>query len=93
MTEEQLFVVAKIIDNEYIGSEKTFISKRLQGYWFLSTNKCDMASNIKIWEKNNKISSIQRLGPDTEGWQDIQPGTWGRIEKYLDTLNAKPEKK
>lgn len=87
MSEDELFEIAKIIDNEFIGTRRTFSAKQFKNYWYLSTNKCDEASFIKVWDTNNKISSILRLGPDTESWDELHPGTWARIEKYLSTLN------
>ena len=40
MEEKHLFEIAKILDQEYIGSEKTFSAKREGGCWNLTTNKC-----------------------------------------------------
>lgn len=88
MTEDQLFEIAKIIDNEYRGCRSTFTATRKVGYWYLSTNKCDWAFLIKVFETNNKISSIKVIGDQTDGWDDIQPATWSRIEKYLNSLNT-----
>ena len=89
MNNEQLFEIAKIIDNEYIGKEKTFKSVRNNGYWWLTTDVCDFACFIRIYEINNKISTIQINGEYTEGWQDISSYTWGKIGKYLQSLNLK----
>ncbi len=94
MNEEILFQIAKIIDNEYIGKENSFQFKRVDAsYWYLSTKTCDWVSFIKVYEKNNKISTIQVLGGYTDGWQDIISHTWGRIGKFLSSLNTaiKPE--
>lgn len=87
MSKEELFEIAKIIDNDYNGKFATFSAKRSGSCWHLTTNVFDSASRIQIWEKNNKMSSIYRFGPDTYDWQDLQPETWGRIEKYLESLN------
>lgn len=87
MDSTHLFAIAKILDNEYIGADKTFTAERKRGCWHLSTNKCDMASFIKVWEKNNKVSSIEILLPDSDGWQPITSYSWARVEKYLNSLN------
>jgi hypothetical protein len=91
MEKEILFEIAKIIDNEFISKRESFSAKRKDGYWYLSTNKCDMASFIKVFETNNKIYSIKVLGDYTDGWQDIHSETWARIMNYLKTLNSKVE--
>lgn len=89
MIKEILFEIAKIIDNEYIGKERTFQANRHKaGYWWLSSGKCDMSGFIKVWEKNNKVSSVEYLGPDDEDWRPITNHSWARIEKYLDSLNT-----
>ena len=88
MNEDQLFEIACIIDNEYKGKRKTFTAKKANGgYWSLTTNVCDWASLIHVWEINNKISTIVYLNGDTENWQPITNPTWVRIETYLKSLN------
>lgn len=89
MTEDQLFEIACIIDNDYRPKRKTFTAIRKSGHWNLSTNQCDWASFIRIWETNNKVSSIKVLGDYTVGWDDLTAPTWARIEKYLESLNSK----
>lgn len=88
MTEDQLYEIAQIVDNDYNGTRKTFTAKRYATFWSLTTNVCDSASLIRVYETNNKISTIERLGPDTERWQPITSATWGKIEKYLDSINS-----
>lgn len=90
MTEEQLYQIAKIIDNEYDGKQKTFTAKRTFGCWHLSTNQCDWSGFIKVWERDNKISSIEYLGADDDGWRPITNHSWQRVEKYLESLNQQP---
>lgn len=87
MNKEVLFQLSKLIDNEYISKRDSFSATRKNGYWYLSTNKCDSASFIKVYEVNNKISSIKVLGEYTNGWQDIQKETWMNIIRYLSSLN------
>jgi hypothetical protein len=89
MSEDQLFEIAKILDNEYNGKRGTFRATRNRSCWYLTSGVCDMASFIKIWERENKISSIEILGPDDEGYRSITQPSWQRIEKYLNTLNLK----
>jgi len=89
MNEAQLFQIAKIIDNEYIGKEKTFTANRIDfTYWYLTTNFCDSASLIRVYEKNNKVSTIHVNGEYTDGWQDIHPKTWAKVSQYLSSLNS-----
>lgn len=81
---EILFDIACIIDNEFIGSKKTFTATRsAKGYHFLSTNVCDWSSLIRVYNDYNTISKIERLGDDTGNWQEIMPSTMERINQYL----------
>lgn len=87
MTDEILFKIAKIIDNEYIGKDKTFSVKKVRGCYKLSTNVCDYAYFIKVFvEEEDKIKSILVLGEDTEDYQPIQPTTMQKVMAYLDSL-------
>lgn len=87
MNISQLYDIAKLIDNEYIYKMGTFKATRKNDYWYLTTDVCDNSSFIKIWELNNNIESIKVLGSYTDGWQEIQPATWVKISKYIESLN------
>ena len=89
MTEDILYEIAKIVDNEYTGKRHVFRATRVRSCWHLSTTTCDMCNYIKVWEHNNKISSVLRLGDDVEDWTHVQPATMAQIEQYLNTLNEK----
>lgn len=92
MEKEVLFSIAKIIDNEYVGKGETFTATRKGSYWYLSTNICDMASFIKVFEKDNKISSIYVLGDYTNGWEEVSEYTWEKIKKYLPNITTNRER-
>ena len=87
MTTDILYEIAKRVDNEYSGKRNVFRATKVRSCWHLSTTTCDWCNYIKVWEHNNKISSIERLGADVEDWTPIQPTTMARIEQYLNTLN------
>ena len=82
-TQEQWRILATRIDNDYIGSEKTFTAERKNGYYYLTTNKCDSASIIKVFTNGTGIDKITILGEHTEGWDEIQNGTYGNIKRSL----------
>ena len=76
------------IDNSFAGSEKTFSAERKIGYYYLSTNKCDDASFIRVYCEVGKsgIDKITILGEHTESWQEIHPNTYSNVEKFLNGL-------
>lgn len=86
LTTDQLFSIAKILDNEYIGKEKTFTAERRSGIWHLSTNRCDSASFIKIFEDNKGVGIIMILGPDDDHWRSITENSYDRVKNYLASL-------
>lgn len=76
------------IDNSFTGSEKTFSAERKIGYYFLSTNKCDDASFIRVYCEvwKSGIDKITILGEHTESWEEIHPNTYSNVEKFLNGL-------
>ena len=78
--------IAKIIDNNFIDSDKTFRVERKNGVYFLSTNKCDDAPIIAIdcLLTDNTIEKIEKLHSD--GWQEITKDTYKKVEQYLLSL-------
>jgi hypothetical protein len=87
MTEDQLFEICCIIDNGYREKRKSFKAEKVRSCWHLTTNVCDSTYLIRIWERNNKISSIGILGDDTDDWTSITDASWTRIEKFLEQQN------
>ena len=73
------------IDSTFFESEKTFQVDRLNGYYYLTTNACDDASLIKVYCQVNKqgIEKIERLGEDTDGWQEVHANTYNNVENFL----------
>jgi hypothetical protein len=76
------------IDNGFFGSEKTFSAERKNGYYYLNTNKCDDVSMVRVYCKIGVagIDKIERLGEDTEGWQEIHSNTYKNVEKFLNGM-------
>ena len=76
------------IDNGFFGSEKTFSAERKNGYYYLNTNVCDDVSMVRVYCKIGVagIDKIERLGEDTEGWQEIHPNTYKSVEKFLNGM-------
>lgn len=73
------------IDNGFFGSEKTFSAERKSGYYYLSTNKYDDVSMIRVYCQIGVegIDKIERIGEDTDGWQEIHPNTYKRLIAIL----------
>jgi hypothetical protein len=78
------------IDNDFFYSKDTFSVERGNGYYFLNTNKCDNSSFIMVFCEIGipGISKIERLGDDTEGWQEIYPNTYLSVEKFLNEVQS-----
>ena len=78
------------IDNGFFGSEKTFSAERKNGYYYLNTNKCDDVSMVRVYCQIGVvgIDKIERLGEDTEGWQEIHPTTYKNVEKFLNGMRS-----
>lgn len=78
------------IDNGFFGSEKTFSAERKNGYYYLNTNKCDDVSMIRVYCQIGVegIEKIERLGGDTEGWQEIRSYTYKSVEKFLNGIRS-----
>lgn len=83
LTKDHYCQIAKIISNDVNGSENTFSVTRKEGYDLLSTNKCDYAPFIRVYTDRITIDRIKVLGDYTDGWDDLQPATIERINKYL----------
>lgn len=84
LTEDQLFDIAQIVDNEYRGKRNTFTARKITNGYSLTTNVCDWASLIRIYPEGESLR-IERIGPDTESWQSIYPETMNRVLKYLNS--------
>ena len=78
------------IDNGFFGSEKTFSAERKNGYYYLNTNKCDDVSMVRVYCQIGiaGIDKIERLGEDTDGWQEIRPNTYKNVEKFLNGMRS-----
>lgn len=78
------------IDNGFLGSEKTFSAERRNRYYYLTTNTCDDVSMVRVYCQIGVagIDKIERLGEDTEGWQEIHPNTYKRVEKFLNGMQS-----
>lgn len=87
LDKDALFAIAKIIDNNFIGSEKTFTANKLMGRIHLTTNKCDWVSLINVFHNNTIVTSIQRVADDTDGWQEIHYRTAEKIIQWYNTLS------
>lgn len=75
-----LFGIAKIIDNAYIGKDKTFYAERkpaIVGYWFLGSTGCDMCNNIRLYDDGRITIN------DDDGWRPIMPDTAKKVEDYV----------
>jgi len=79
MKEEDLFKIAKIIDNDYIGKRNTFNVTERKDYYYLSSGICDEASMIRVYFSGK----ITRLGPDTGTWQEIHRETYKNVNNFL----------
>ena len=77
-----------IIDNNFIGSEETFTAERKNGYYYLTTNKCDDCSCIRVFcePRNINIDSIDRIANDTDGYEKIHKETALKVKKYVQSL-------
>jgi len=80
-TKKYLFKVAKAIDNNFIGSESTFSCDKNNDYFQLTTNRCDAASIIRAYHNGNKLTVINRIGPDVDDWTEIHKDTYERISQ------------
>lgn len=83
MEKDIFYAIANIIDNDFAGSFETFTCERRIGYHLLSTNRCDEASMIRIYNDFNTVFKIERSGPDTDGYEDIQSFTKQKISLFL----------
>ena len=87
-SKKDFFEIAKIIDNNFIGSEETFTAERKNGYYYLTTNKCDDCSCIRVFCEIGSINidSIDRIGSDTNAYQEIHKETALKVKKYVQSL-------
>ena len=82
--------LAGCIDNGFLGSEKTFSVERKAGHYYLSANRCDDVSIIRVYCQIgvHGINKIERLGEDTDGWEDIHPSTRESVKKFLNGIKS-----
>ena len=90
LSSDEWIRVAGFIDNGFLGSEKTFSATRMSGYFYLITNKCDSVSMVRVYCQIGVegIERIERLGDDTEGWEEIHSNTYKKIENFLNVKGA-----
>lgn len=90
LTSDDLRRLAGHIDTGFFASEETFSAERKIGYYYLSTNKCDDVSIVKVYCQIGVegIFKIERIGEDTEGWQEIHPSTYKSVEKFLNGMQS-----
>lgn len=87
---ENWFRIAMIIDNEFGGTQNSFMfnNNRTHKFFYLDSNKCDYSSLIKVYYGDGgQIISITRIAEDTDGWKNIYPQTMERVNQYISTLN------
>ena len=96
ISSKQLFEIAKIIDNEYIGKEDYFKIYKTQTVIHLSSTRCDNCSTIKIFLEfvpneifDMQIKVIRRLVGDTPGWKTIHTETIKRVNEFLKSIHAR----
>jgi hypothetical protein len=80
--------IAIIIDNDFIGCEKTFSFEKFkdsenQPYIALDSGKCDSASLIRLYTEDNFLIAATRLDNSVETWTPLQPKTLEKILNYL----------
>ena len=87
-SKKDFFEIAKIIDNNFIGSEETFTAERKNSYYYLTTNKCDYCSCIRVFCDigSVNIDSIDRIANDTNGYEKIHKETALKVKKYVQSL-------
>ena len=83
LTDDQYFDIAKIIDNEFIGTRKTFTATKFVECVSLTTNKCDWASIIHL----NTDGTITRVADDTNGFEKITEETMNKVSNYISRLD------
>jgi len=82
-SDSTFYNIAKILSNEFIGTEKTFTSTRLNGYNLLNSNVCDSAPLIRVYHNFTEISKVEVNGDYTDGWQLVMPTTMDKIITYF----------
>jgi hypothetical protein len=86
LSKEQYYEIAKIIDDDFVGSFETFTATKKDNVMFLTSNRCDYSSLVRVTENDGRFY-IERLGPDTGSWQEINPATYKRISDKFGQLN------
>lgn len=90
LTRESLCFVFAVVDNHYQSYYAVKNSKLKRDiekdFLVLSSTYCDDASSIKIEFNGNTVSSIKRLGEDTEGWEEIRLQTYFSIVERFEQL-------
>lgn len=80
LTQKDWLKLAKCIDNNFIGSEKSFTATRYRDFYNLNTNRCDDCSVVRVYYIGNYVTKITRLADDVETWAEIHQDTYKRIE-------------
>lgn len=81
--------IACRIDGDFIGSDNNFSCDKTPEFYFLTTNLCDEASLIKVFVNNiyeDGIIKIERLGFDTNGWEEIHSMTYKSVQEMLNRI-------
>lgn len=91
LSKDDLFEIAKIVDNEFACARKTFSAIRKSGYWYLNTNICDGCYMIKIYTDlyypNELFLKAEVLGEYTDGWRQVTEYTQKRILDFINNMN------
>lgn len=82
LSTEDWFEIAKIIDFEFTPCRDSFTAT-MRTCIVLTTNKCDDCSIVHCYQERGLITTIDRIGPDTQGWQEIHNATYYKIDNYL----------
>ena len=77
-TQKDFYEIAKIIDNDFFGTFETFTAEKIKDFYYLSTNRVDSSSIIKVY--SDKITLIN---DSTSGFQEIQPDTKLQILNWI----------
>lgn len=83
LKKEHLFEIAKFIDNDFIGTDKTFTADRNSAGFYLTTNKCDNCSLVRVHISGDSIIKIERIADDVKTWKGLHINTIKRINEYL----------
>lgn len=79
------YEIAKIIDNSFYGKGNTFSAYENNDVITLNTNQCDDCSIVKM-RLVDGVFIIRRIGPDTDGWEQVTRDIEDRVKGYLLSL-------